>query len=175
MFRVLRVTFSVLLGSFSGCGLYDTPPDQSQFAPLQTLRFSQSAMARVYAAPIPGLEWIAVHTWLVVKAPDSIMFDRWEVWQTSGGPYGHVRHNLQGPESGVGAGGVVVLAELIGEESESIVEFVSNASPEYPCRDVYVIPGPNSNSFTGWVLDRTGWEVRLPASAVGQHIRPNCP
>ena len=160
----------------TGCGLLSVRPDQSSFVQLESLQDSGSAVARVYAAPILGIELIAVHTWLVIKEAHATSFDRWEVLQTSGEPYGHVRHNLMSPTDDMGAGSVYVVAEVIGTEAQAIVEFVDGESPLYSCRNTYVVfPGPNSNTYTQWILDGTAWNVTLPPSAVGKDASPTCP
>ncbi|MBK8271094.1 MAG: DUF3750 domain-containing protein [Planctomycetes bacterium] len=82
--------------------------------------------------PIPHLGDIAVHTWLVIKSANDARFDRWEVWQTAAGPYGHLRLNLMPPESDVGAGGTYIVAELIGPDAEQIVNFIPNTVADLP-------------------------------------------
>jgi len=156
-----------------GCPL---APDQSQFDPLSTLSTEGEAVVRLYAAPIPDIELIATHPWFAVKPADSDTFHRWEVWQTAGGPYGHVRLDLQSPTSDVGAGGTYILAEVIGAEAEPIVAFIEENSPDYVCQDVYAyFPGPNSNTYAQWVLNQTGWRVTLPWTAIGKAYPPICP
>ena len=137
--RVLWVITIAAAANATGCGILSVVPNQSQFAPLESLRNNGSAVARVYAAPIPAIGAIASHTWLVVKEADATSFDRWEVWQSSGGPYEHVRHNLLLPTSDLGAGGAYVVAEVIGADAEPIVAFVAGESPTYECRDTYII------------------------------------
>lgn len=149
--------------------------DQSQFAPLSELARSRQAVVRLYSAPIPGLEAIATHPWFVVKAAGATRFDRWELLSDAGGPYGHVRKNRMAPESGVGAGGVFIVGELIGAEAEPVVEFIEAQSPTYTCRDTYFFLGPNSNTYAQWILDQTGWRLTMPASAIGAGASPDCP
>ena len=103
-----------------------------------------------------------------MKSAEATSFDRWELWQTAGGPYGHLRRNLQAPESDVGADGVFVVAELVGPAAEPVVDFITDRSPTYPCRNTYFFLGPNSNTYPQWVLDNTGWNAELPATAIGK-------
>jgi len=159
-----------------GCFVDDPMPDQTVFAPLSEVAESGLAMARVYAAPIPPIEPIAVHCWFVIKSADSQSIERWEVFETPTGTYGYVFLNGLEPTADVGAGGTFVVAELTGPQADPIVEFIRSASPDYPCKDVYVVfPGPNSNSYVQWVLDNTSWDVTLPARAIGKAVEPNCP
>jgi hypothetical protein len=157
----------------TGC-IPPTPLDLPEFASLDELAMSGQAIARVYGAPIPMIEQIAIHTWFVVKTAESETFTRWELWQTSGGPYGHVRRDRRSPEADVGSGGTFVIAEIIGAAAESVVQFIESQSPQYCFRDEYVLLGPNSNTYTQWVLDQTGWSVQLPPTAIGMHVRPIC-
>lgn len=174
--RRVGILLPAIAACVASCALLSSIPDQDQFSSLNDLRDSGKAVARLYAAPIPDLEAIAIHPWFVVKEADSTSYNRWEVWQTAGGAYGHVRKNRASPTSSVGAGGTYVIAELIGAEAESVVAFIESQSPDYPCKDNYVLfPGPNSNSYAQWVIDNTGWDVALPPSAIGKDVPANCP
>lgn len=159
----------------AGCFGRGSIPDQSEFESLASLSANGKIVVRLYAEPIPGLESIAIHPSFVLKWADETAFDRWEVWRSTGGPYGHVRKNRNGPTSVVGAGGEYVLAELIGPAAEFVVAFIETESPDYTCRNHYVyFPGPNSNTYAQWILDNTGWDVNLPAAALGKDVPPNC-
>ncbi|UCG34311.1 MAG: DUF3750 domain-containing protein [Phycisphaerales bacterium] len=151
-------------------------PDQEQFAPLDALAYSDLAVARIYAASFPFTEGIATHPWFVVKPANSSRFERWEVGFWTGEPYGFVHKDLFPLEHDVGIAGPRILAELLGAEAESVVDFIRHESPNYPCKDFYVLlPGPNSNTYLQWVLDNTGWQVDLPPTAVGANATVHCP
>ena len=167
--------FGGVMTMIAGCMGGTAVPDQDRFEPLESLRSSGEAVVRLYAAPLPGIAAIAIHPWFVVKRADSTTFHRWEVWETSAGPYGHVRRDSQPPTAGVGAGGVYVLAELIGPAAEPVIACIEEQSPTYPCRGSYLyFPGPNSNTYAQWVLDSCGWDVVLPSTAIGRDIAPLC-
>lgn len=152
------------------------PPDQTPYAALDSLRHSGQALVRLYAAPLPGIESIAIHAWFVVKPADSTEFHRWEVWVSAAAPYGYVRKDLFPPEGDLGAGKAYVLAELTGPESEPVLTFIETRSPAYPCRSHFdLVWGPNSSSYIQWVLDGAGWGVVLPPSAIGKDVPPSCP
>ena len=130
-----------------GCGNLLDIPDQSQFAPLETLVDSGEPVARLYVAPIETLSFLGTHPWFVVKQADGDTFDRWEVSWRLGGPYGYVKKNLREPEENVHSGVPIVWAELVGQEAVDVVEFIEEQSPLYPCSWLYfVFPGPNSNT-----------------------------
>jgi len=157
-----------------GCARSDLP-DQSGFGPLESLAGSGSAVVRLYATPLPGLEPIALHPWFVVKSGGSSTFHRWEVWPEPGEPYGNVRKDLLEPTAGLGAGEVYVIGELVGPQAIPIVEFVETCSPLYPCRDMYMLfPGPNSASYVRWVLDCVGWHVAMPRGLIGCRPATGC-
>jgi hypothetical protein len=174
--RVVVPCLLVVLCITAGCRNDLYFPDQLQFAPLDSLAHGGQAVARIYAASFPLTEGIAVHPWFVVKPPDSSCFERWEVGFRADEPYGFVHKDLFAPEQDVGIAGPRVLAELLGTEAESVVEFIRDESPNYPCKDVYVLfPGPNSNTYLQWVLANTGWQVNLPPTAVGANVSLDCP
>lgn len=161
----------LLLGAaapFLGCG---TTPDQGAFAALSSLPENGLAIARLYAAPLPGIGLVAIHPWFVVKQAESTSFDRWEVWPVAGEPFGHVRENLFAAEGDASSDRSYVIAELQGAAAEPVVDFIYSQSPSYPCRDHYaLLPGPNSSSYAQWVLDGTGWNAALPPSAIGKDV-----
>jgi hypothetical protein len=159
-----------------GCLSAPPPPDQTQYAPLDTLRDNGQAVVRLYAAPLPIVEAFAIHAWFVVKNRASAEFHRWEEWVEAAGPYGYVREDLFPPEGDYGVGSAYVLAELIGAEAEPVAAFIETQSPGYPCRNQFdLFRGPNSSTFVQWVLDGAGWDVALPPSAIGKDVAADCP
>ncbi len=166
--RVILSVESVLLGALmAGCWRCEKP-DQSQFAPLAQLTDSGQAIVRVYGAPIPFLEPFVIHTWVLTKRAEERAFHRWEVWRTPGGDYVHVRKDRLAPTADIGAGKTFIIGQVKGHGADSIVAFVESESPQYPLKETYIaFPGPNSNTFTQWVLDNSGWELVLPPCAVG--------
>lgn len=170
--RILACWSTVAVVALATCNcVAHSTPDQTQFVSIDDLRKLDEPIARIYAAPIPQLEHMAVHCWFAIK-PAGGDVDRWELWQTAGGPYGHVRHNLMSVEGDVGAGGTFVLREWRGTAATTMIETIVNESPNYPCRaDYRAYPGPNSNTYVQWVLDRADVDYRLPCAAVGAGYR----
>lgn len=171
-----RLTIGALLCIIgAGCNGFGSIPDQSQFESLDTLSTNGQTVVRMYTAPVPDYEDIGSHPWFVVKGANETEFDRWEVLDSADGISGHVYVNFRTPAEDVGAGGVYVLAELIGPEAEAVVAFIETESVNYPCRNEYVFfPGPNSNTYGQWVLDNTGWDVTQPFTAMGKDVSPDC-
>ncbi len=152
------------------------PPDQTPFSPLDSLCHDGEAFVRLYAAPLPLVESIAIHAWFVVKHADSAELHRWEVWVSAAEPYSYVREDLFPPEGDMGAGRAYVLAELTGAASEPVITFIETRSPDYPCRGHYsLVWGPNSSTYVQWVLTESGWGVVLPPSAMGKDVPAHCP
>lgn len=161
----------------AGCGgPYTDVPDQAGFALLADLEQTGDAVVRLYAAPTPGFEMLAIHPWFAVKSAAVGGFDRWEVWPVADEPYGHVRVDRLAADADVGTGRPWVVAELRGDAAAAVVEFIRTRSPTYSCRDRYAyFPGPNSNTYVQWVLDGTGWDVLLPPAAIGGCVARACP
>ena len=162
-----------------GCGSACVPdivslqiPDQSPFESLASLEATGDPFVRIYGVALPPFDAIAIHTWVVVNPGAGAPSGRWEVWPEAGGPYDYVRMDFFELEAGLPAHEAFAIAELVGDEAVSVVDFVRAMAPEYPCRDTYVlVPGPNSASFVQWVIDQTALDVELPLSAIGQDTR----
>jgi hypothetical protein len=169
-----RFVFSWVLGILglfilSGCVGSMAPPEESGYQPLSDLAAGKQAVVRIYAAPIPILGSLIVHTWFAVKSANATSFDRWEVWLTSGEPNGYLKKNFYPVEGNPLAGEGFIVTELIGPPAEPIVDFIVNHSTEYPYMNFYMlIPGPNCNTYTQWVLDNSGWNVAIPDNALGK-------
>ena len=124
-------------------------------------------------AGLPFLGFLAVHYWFVVE--DAGGRHRWEVWQSAnagGRSVGHLHCDLKPPEANVGGGPTRLAAEWRGEEARRIAEVLLRCAQEYPfCERYFVWPGPNSNTFVAWVLQRAGVEHPLGWRALGSRYR----
>lgn len=122
------------------------------------------------AAKIPVVGAIAVHYWFAVWQGDR--GDRWEVWQTRGAGgthWGHLHCNLMAPASGVGNGPSWVERVWTGPEADRLVAAIASSPDRYPHCDRYRYwPGPNSNTYAQWVLDRAGTGHHLGWRARGR-------
>lgn len=121
-------------------------------------------------ASVPFIGAIAVHYWFVVY-DDAGACHRWEVWQTKnagGTSYGHVHCDLKAPEANVGGGPTRLAVVWQGGEAQRIAAALATA-PDYPHRNRYLPwPGPNSNSFVAWVLERAGIDYALHWRGIGR-------
>lgn len=124
-------------------------------------------------AGLPYIGFLAVHYWFVVEADGER--HRWEVWQSAnagGRSVGHLHRDLKAPEADVGGGPTRLEAEWRGDEARRIADVISRCSSDYPfCARYFPWPGPNSNTFVAWVLDRAGVEHRLGWRALGRNYR----
>ena len=124
-------------------------------------------------AGLPFIGFMAVHYWFVVE--EGAARHRWEVWQSAnagGRSFGHLHRDLKAPEADVGGGPSRVAARWGGEEARRIADVLSRCSADYPfCGRYFPWPGPNSNTFVSWVLERAGIEQRLGWRALGGNYR----
>ncbi len=131
--------------------------------------------------PVP-LNFI-YHTWIVTNNIGEI--NRWEVWQF---PYkcktswGHVHLNLFKPFEGMRVlpyGGTRRFpSSLLGkvedkEIAQKMINFLYEKAPFYENSDKYrYFPGPNSNTFVQWILNRfPESNLILPNRAIGKDYK----
>jgi hypothetical protein len=134
------------------------------------------AVVQVYAAR--AFKWrgaFAVHTWIAVKPAHALNYTSYEVigW--------HVRHNGTAINIHDGApdrhwygSRPSLLAELRGKSAEAAIGKIRRAVAQYPHGDEYgTWPGPNSNTFTAFVLRRVPeLKADLPPTAIGKDYLP---
>jgi hypothetical protein len=120
---------------------------------------------------------IAVHSWFVTFDPDeqSAAWHRWDLWQdeveTCPKRWGHVHEDLMRPDDDVGGGACRVVAEWQGADARALLATLAR-SGEYPYRDRYIAwPGPDCNTFAGWVVREAGVPGDLGPRAIGRDYR----
>ena len=117
----------------------------------------------------PPIGLCAAHYWFVTWHHDAC--HRWEVWQTKhagGRSFGHVHVDLKPPHAGVGGGRTRHVAEWRGSDARAIVGALESFA-DYPhCHRYVAWPGPNSNTFVAWVLQRAGIHHALGWNALGK-------
>lgn len=124
----------------------------------------------------------AVHTWVVTNKKGKV--NRWEVWQfkdVKKPSWEHVHKNLMGPFIGMNKylwkdyprNGTKLITKVQGDEAKKIIDFVEKNASSYKFRDKYrYFPGPNSNTFTQWVLNQSKILKRvLPKNAFGKNYK----
>ncbi|WP_353248878.1 DUF3750 domain-containing protein [Salinisphaera sp. T31B1] len=126
------------------------------------------AVVQIYAAR--AFSWrglFAVHTWVATKRRDATGYTVHEVT-------GWARPALSSvsavPDRRWFEATPVVLADLRGARAERAIEDIETELPLYPfARDYRIWPGPNSNTFTAWLIRRVpALNVALPSTAIGK-------
>lgn len=131
---------------------------------------------------IPGI--IADHFWFVIdkqvvaitdhqkRHQKGHQKDRWEIWQSKdcgGESWNHLHKNLKACADNVGCGESKLIYEWFGENAERLVSCIEQSSSRYPYQNRYHYwPGPNSNTYVQWVLDKADINYMLDSSAIGK-------
>lgn len=129
------------------------------------------AVVQVYAARTVGWRgYVGVHTWIAVKPTDARQFTVHEVigYRLRSGDV-VVTSNRHADGRWFGAH-PELLRDLRGDGVDDVIARIEDAVKAYPYSGAYrAWPGPNSNTFTAWVL-RHAPEVRvdLPPTAIGK-------
>ena len=129
------------------------------------------AVIQVYAAPTWGWRgWFAVHTWISTKRSDEDQYTVYEVigWRQYRG-VSVIRIEQDAPDRYWYGERPTLLADKRGEGVDELIKKINAAARSYPWPDRYkAFPGPNSNTFTAWVLKEVPeLDVSLPFSAIG--------
>ncbi len=130
------------------------------------------AVVQVYAArAVRWRGYFGVHTWIAAKAANAEAFTVYEVTGfrlRRGG--GAVIISQRVPDGRWFGSAPELLADVRGPGVDPLIERIGQAVAAYPYDHTYRIwPGPNSNTFTAFVLRRVPeLRVDLPAHAVGK-------
>ncbi len=114
----------------------------------------------------------SLHSWLVVKKPGSISYDRYDKvgW---GSP---IRHNAYAADGRWYSNAPEIVASATGPEAARLIPEVDQAIADYRYShrgDYRIWPGPNSNSFVAHVLRSTpDLGAILPPNATGRDYAP---
>lgn len=143
----------------------------------------------VFASRMPFPISMYIHTWIVVCDNDKV--NRYDVWHWKNrceSSVGHVHLNLYDPWVGVMKLPLIrnsklnvprsesfVLESVMGDTgsvAQRVVEFLNTSYATYPYTQRYsYYPGPNSNTFTQWVLNMfPELNIKLPWNAVGKNF-----
>ena len=130
------------------------------------------AVVQVYAArAVRWRGYFGVHTWIAAKPTDAVEFTVYEVLSWGLRRRGTtVRVSNRVPDTRWYGNAPELLADLRGAGVDDVIARIEEAVDEYPYTGDYrVWPGPNSNTFTAFVL-RAAPEVRadLPGNAIGK-------
>jgi hypothetical protein len=130
------------------------------------------AIAQVYAArAVRWRGYFGVHTWIAVKPAGAAAWSVYEVTRWNRRRNGTmVSISDRAPDARWYGNAPELIAELRGPEAEVAIERIDAAARTYPYADEYrVWPGPNSNTFTAWVLREVpALRADLPPTAIGK-------
>lgn len=132
----------------------------------------REAIVQVYAARTLGWRgWFGVHTWVAAKATNADAYRVYEVigWRLRSGRSALVVSE-RAPDARWFGSFPELIAEKRGAGVDATIERIEKAVASYPYADRYAAwPGPNSNTFTAWVL-RAAPELKadLPPTAIGK-------
>ena len=130
--------------------------------------------------PLP-LSYIAIHCWFVLADQENNI-SRWEIWQKPGrckNSWGHLHKNLFSAKEGMNLipffsfrkWSPRLLYYYENSPATTLINTIRSTPELYPYRNIYkAFPGPNSNTFTNWVLNHlSDSEIDLPFSAIGRN------
>ena len=132
---------------------------------------TEEAVLQVYGADAWSWRgWFAIHTWIAAKRTGEAFYKVYDVvgWRGYyGRPVMQVAQDY--PDRYWFGEKPVILKEHRGPGVDALIDAVDKAARAYPWKKTYrVFPGPNSNTFTGWIARQVPeLELDLPFSAIG--------
>ena len=133
---------------------------------------TREPVVQVYAARTIGWRGMfGVHTWIAVKPAAAREYTVYEVigWRLRGGGSPVVIRNRT-PDARWFGSAPELIAEKRGAGVDALIGRIDTLARSYPWAAEYSLwPGPNSNTFTAWIL-RGAPELRadLPPTAIGK-------
>lgn len=140
----------------------------------------------IYSTPITFPLCFAVHTWIVLQSPE-FGTHRYEIHCFKNSKSGnHFYINNVPEKQGMAVFGFLrywkstltfpstCLYETGGEDSKELILHIEGILWNYSYLNKYrAYPGPNSNTFTQWVIQKTGLQdkIRLPWNAFGKNYK----
>jgi hypothetical protein len=135
------------------------------------------AIVQVYTAR--AFNWhglMSVHTWIATKPANAKAYTVYQVvgWRKFRG-MAPLMIEEEVPDRNWFAQVPSVLVELRGDKAAKVIPEIQAAAKSYPYPNDYTLwPGPNSNTFTAYVLRVIPeLHIELPANAVGKDYLPN--
>lgn len=130
------------------------------------------AIVQVYAARVWGMRGVfGAHTWIAVKPSAAKDYTVYEIigWRLRYGDTAlTIRHRA--PDARWFGSVPELVAEKRGAGVDELIRRIDRAAHAYPWAGEYTMwPGPNSNTFTAWVLRAVPeLEADLPPTAIGK-------
>lgn len=130
------------------------------------------AVVQVYSArAVSWRGWFGVHTWIAVKRTGAAKFTVHEIigWRLKR-THTALVSSQRAPDARWYGNPPQLLGDIRGPGVDAIIDRIEAAAAEYPYSGRYHIwPGPNSNTFTAFVLRKVPeLRVDLPPTAIGK-------
>lgn len=133
----------------------------------------REAVVQVYAAR--AFAWrgvFSVHTWVAVKPTHAERYTRYEVigWRLYRGLSPVSVSSDRAPDAQWFGANPWLLRDVRGEAAEAIIAALPSVVASYPyAESYYAWPGPNSNTFTAYLVRRLPHlRLSMPSNAVGK-------
>lgn len=130
------------------------------------------AIVQVYAArAVRWRGYFGVHSWVAVKPADASAYSVYEVTRWNRRRNGTlVSISERAPDARWYGNAPRLIADLRGTDAAAAIEAIDAAAKTYPYADQYhVWPGPNSNTFTAYLLREVPvLRADLPPTAIGK-------
>jgi hypothetical protein len=125
------------------------------------------AVVQIYAAR--AFSWrglFAVHTWVATKPAGA---PHYTVHQVAGWNHPPLTARQDIPDRRWVGAMPRLLLDLRGPTAAQAIRHIENALPDYPFPTYRIWPGPNSNTFTAWLIRKVPeLHVELPSTAIGK-------
>jgi len=132
---------------------------------------TNEAVLQVYGARAWSWRgWFAIHTWISAKHTGETSYTVYDVvgWRSHHNqPVLRISNDV--PDRYWYGKKPRIIKEYRGMGVDKLINLVDKAANAYPWKTTYkVFPGPNSNTFTGWIANKVPeLELNLPFSAIG--------
>jgi hypothetical protein len=135
------------------------------------------AIVQVYAARVWGWRGVfGVHTWIAVKPTNARAYTTYEIigWRLRWDDSALVIRQ-RAPDARWFGSEPELIAEKRGTGVDELIRRIDKVAREYPWAQEYTLwPGPNSNTFTAWVLRQVPeLGADLPPTAIGKDYSGN--
>lgn len=144
----------------------DASRESAGIAPLASE--TPEAVVQVYGARAWSWRgYFAVHTWIATKEANA---DHYRVHEVTGWRRNVVNSRPGEPDRHWYGAAPELYADIRGKSAAELIPRIEQAVEAYPYPTEYnAWPGPNSNTFTAWVIRQTpGLDVALPNHAIGK-------
>ena len=132
---------------------------------------TKEAVLEVYGAKAWSWRgWFAIHTWIAAKHTGETAYTVYDVvgWRLHHHqPVLRIRRDI--PDRYWYGEKPRIIKEYRGRGVDKLIDEVDKAAKAYPWQKTYrVFPGPNSNTFTGWIAREVPeLKLKLPFAAIG--------